>query len=208
MFERLKKYTVSPQENKITVTITPRTRRAFVVDAIITAALFIIPPATLIVFGSIGSTTNIPLVIIGVLFLALGLFKIFYPSKAAESFEKTFSFSIDENGATIIDLKGRHHIGWQDIAMFGLVNNVRFPGKYSFNHSCMYFSVESQDEYFIRKQCHHLRGKMLSDAKNTSQMIVFTLPLENAEEEYNAFRELVCKYCDSEKERNFIEVLV
>ena len=206
MFERLKKYTVSPQENKITVTITPRTRRAFVVDAIITAALFIIPSATLIVFGSIGSTTNIPLVIIGVLFLALGLFKIFYPSKAAESFEKTFSFSIDENGATIIDLKGRHHIDWPSVAMFGLVNNVRFPGSH-FCRSCMYFSIENQDEYFIRKQCHHSLGRKPSDAKSTAQMIVFTLPLENAEEEYNAFREYIYKYCDSKKERNFIEIL-
>ena len=140
--------------------------------------------------------------------LPLPIFLLFFPSKNIKKFEKIFCFTIDECGVTITDLKGEHHIGWQDIAMFGLVNNVRFPGKYSFNHSCMYFSVESQDEYFIRKQCHHLRGKMLSDAKNTSQMIVFTLPLENAEEEYNAFRELVCKYCDSEKERNFIEVLV
>ena len=38
-------------------------------------------------------------------------------------------------------------------------------------------------------------------------MIVFTLPLENAEEEYNAFREYIYKYCDSKKERNFIEIL-
>ena len=70
----------------------------------------------------------------------------------------------------------------------------------------MYFTVENEDEYFVRKQCLRPNYSALDHSKVTDTTIVLSLPLRDAQEEYRAFCEYIYKYCDKEKEKCFIEI--
>ena len=95
--------------------------------------------------------------------------------------------------------------------MFGLVNHTYKPmlvrPRHHFEYdSCMYFTVENEDEYFVRKQCLRPNYSALDHSKVTDTTIVLSLPLRDAQEEYRAFCEYIYKYCDKQKERCFIEI--
>ena len=116
-----------------------------------------------------------------------------------------FCFSLTPNGIYLSDIDGTFEIEWKSVASFGIVNhNLVNGGKGSFYQSCMYFSLEKRDEDFLRK-------KMLKRQRDTGsdkEMIIFPFCIDNAEEEYKAFCEYIYRYCDKEKEQNFIEIVV
>ena len=123
-------------------------------------------------------------------------------------FRKKFRFVLDENGVTIADLKGECQIRWSDVEMFGLVNHTYRPVHSHFSYdSCIYFTVENEDEYFVRKQCIRSKARSQFYGKATDTTIVLALDLVDASEEYRAFCKYIYKYCDKQKEKCFIEVL-
>ena len=124
---------------------------------------------------------------------------------------KHFRFELNENGAILRNLKSEYLIRWSDVEMFGLVNHTYKPMLVRPRHylkydSCMYFTVENEDEYFVRKQCIRSGVRSQFYGKATDTTIVLTLDLRDAQEEYRAFCEYIYKYCDKEKEKCFIEI--
>ena len=119
--------------------------------------------------------------------------------------EKAFCFYLTSEGIHLCDLDGSFFVSWSRIVSFGLVNhNCMTRGRVRSYQCCMYFSVEKYDERFLRK-------RMLLRCNNTGsneKMIIFPFGIDFAEGEYKAFCEYIYRYCDKQKEQNFIEIVV
>lgn len=211
-FKRLTAYTVETDENKLKITLHRPTRSDYIAFFVLYAILMAAPIfLTIAGFSGIGGASTghavISIVMIALLIIALPMYFI-----EMRKLRKNFRFVLDENGVTIADLEGEYLIRWSDVEMFGLVNHTYRPGRIARNRyliydSCMYFTVENEDEYFVRKQCIRSGVRSQFYGKATDTTIVLTLDLRNAQEEYNAFRKYIYKYCDKQKEKCFIEVL-
>ena len=102
------------------------------------------------------------------------------------------------------DLDGIFFISWSSVVSFGIVNHtVMTTGRFRFTQCCMYFSTEKYDERFLRKQMRF----RCNDTGSNEKMIIFPFGVDNVEE-YKTFCEYIYRYCDKEKEQNFIEIVV
>lgn len=119
--------------------------------------------------------------------------------------QEMFCFEINSEGLCLRDIDGSYSLPWNNVNSFGIVNHTLSAGVLTTHYqSCLYFSVEKHDESFLRKKCFRRNNNTGSN----EQMIIFPFGIDNVEEEYKAFREYIYRYCDKEKEQNFIQIVV
>ena len=209
-FKRLTDYTVETDENKLKITLSRQTQADYIACFVLFATLISVTVFLIIAgFGGLGSA-SVGHAVIGIVMTALLIIALPMSFIEMRKLRKNFRFVLDENGVTIADLKGEYQIRWSDVEMFGLVNHTHRPARIVrsfFYDSCMYFTVENEDEYFVRKQCIRSGARSQFHGKTTDTTIVLTLDLVDASEEYRAFCKYIYKYCDKQKEKCFIEVL-
>ncbi len=197
-------YHVQPTSDGLELKL-PTDGRVILPKDIIVYICLCLPLIFLTVMGFIGKKYVYAVMGGVMLVLMLGV-AVMYVRRARKRRE-LFSFVINEQGVTHVDVDGTYHLSWDQVGAFGLVDDNIISGvrdtAQSARQACLYIAVHTYDEAYLRKRFWRIENRRYMHC-STNEMIVLGFGEDDIEHTlYEEIKPYLYRYCNQSKEVNY-----
>lgn len=206
-FKRLSnRYDITAEREEISVTFRHRHKLEAFIEAIVCISIVPLMFATFSILCFIEnkffwSAVNFILVILATIYAFRG-------HKLGNKKRQIFRFTINELGVSVTYYDCDYHLDWAEVSSFGLVNQVKYgTGRYyQATESVLYFSKNIYSEKYLRRKMAYVDPE--DTTSSDSELIMLPFGIDDVEEEYKVFCEYIYRYCDKERELNYIKEVI